>query len=342
VQPDPVLRPEGDDADGGLDQALRPRSFDEFVGQKALLDNLRVSIRAAQGRDEPLDHLLLSGLPGLGKTTLAHLVAKELSVECRATSGPALVRAADLAGILTNLAKGDLLFIDEIHRLPAPVEELLYSAMEDYAIDILIDQGPAARSVRVPLQRFTLAGATTREGMLSAPLRGRFGLLEKLDLYPVSEVEEIVRRSAGRLSVGIDEAAVTRVARVARGTPRVANRLVRRLRDFAQVSADGRITEPVAVDALKRLGIDDHGLCETDRRILVALHRAGGGPVGIKTIAVAVGEEPETVEDVYEPFLLVEGWLLRTPRGRRLTDRAAEWLAKSGPAGRAGQGSLFR
>jgi Holliday junction DNA helicase RuvB len=337
---DPVLSPEGDPTDGNLDQALRPRSFDEFVGQKALLENLRVYIRAAQGRGEPLDHVLLSGLPGLGKTTLANLIAKELGVECRSTSGPALVRPADLAGILTNLARGDLLFIDEVHRLPAAVEEFLYSAMEDFSIDILIDQGPSARSVRVPLQRFTLVGATTREGMLSAPLRGRFGLLEKLDLYPPEDIEEIVVRSTARLGVGIDEVARKRVARVARGTPRVANRLVKRLRDFAQVTAEGRITAAVGEDGLRRLRIDDHGLCETDRRILTALHRAGGGPVGLKTVAVAVGEDEMTIEDVYEPFLLTEGWLLRTPRGRRLTDRAAEFLGKRPKSG-SEQGSLF-
>ncbi len=341
MQPDPVLSPAGDDSDSSLDQALRPRSFDEFVGQRTLLDNLRVYIQAAQGRGEPLDHVLLSGLPGLGKTTLASLIARELGVECRTTSGPALVRPADLAGILTNVGRGELLFIDEIHRLPAAVEELLYSAMEDFAIDILIDQGPNARSVRVPLQHFTLVGATTREGMLSAPLRGRFGLLEKLDVYPPADIEEILRRSAARLGVGIDEAPLARVARVARGTPRVANRLIKRLRDFAQITAAGRITDEVGVDALRRLGIDDNGLCETDRRILTSLHRAGGGPVGLKTVAVAAGEDPETIEDVYEPFLLTEGWLMRTPRGRCLTERAAEWFAKNGGKSGTAQRSLF-
>ena len=341
MEPDPVLRPEGDDTDGGLDQALRPRSFDEFVGQRALLGNLRVSIQAAQGRGEPLDHVLLSGLPGLGMTTLANLIAREMGVECRTTSGPALVRPADLAGILTNVGRSDLLFIDEIHRLPAAVEELLYSAMEDFAIDIVIDQGPAARTVRVPLQRFTLVGATTREGMLSAPLRSRFGLLEKLDLYPADEIEEILRRSAARLAVAIDDSALARVAQVARGTPRIANRLIKRLRDFAQVADQTQIDRPLAEDALRRLGIDEHGLVETDRRILAALLRAGGGPVGLKTVAVAVGEDPETVEDVYEPFLLTEGWLLRTPRGRMLTERAAAYLEKRAPKSGPGQGRLF-
>ncbi len=341
MNPETVLSPTDDEQDGSLDQALRPRTFEEFVGQRALLDNLRVAIRAAQGRAEPLDHVLLSGLPGLGKTTLAHLIAREMGVECRSTSGPALVRPADLAGLLTNLGRGDLMFIDEIHRLPQPVEEYLYSAMEDFSIDIMIDQGPSARSVRVPLQRFTLVGATTREGMLSAPLRGRFGLLEKLDLYPAEDVAEVLRRSAVRLDVAIDEAAVVRVARVARGTPRVANRLVRRLRDFAQVGGEGRITERIAAESLRRLGIDDDGLVETDRRILVAIHRAGGGPVGLKTVAVAVGEDPETVEDVYEPFLLTEGWLLRTSRGRRLTDRAARWAEQRESRSGAGQRSLF-
>jgi Holliday junction DNA helicase RuvB len=338
VQEDPLLRPEGDESDGSLDQALRPRTFDEFVGQRGLLDNLRVAIRAAQARGEPLDHVLLSGLPGLGKTTLAHLIARELGVACRTTSGPALVRAADLAGVLTSIAHGEILFIDEIHRMSAAVEELLYSAMEDYSIDILIDTGPNARSVRVPLQHFTLVGATTREGMLTAPLRGRFGLLEKLDLYPAGDIESILRRSAARLNVGIDEEPLKRVARVARGTPRVANRLVKRLRDFAQVDAAGRITDAVGSDALRRLGIDEHGLCETDRRILVALLRAGG-PVGLKTVSVAVGEDPETIEDVYEPFLLTEGWILRTPRGRRLTDRAEAFVGRLDA--RQGQGSLF-
>ncbi len=323
---DQVLTPQGVDSDAGLDQALRPRNFVEFVGQRGLVENLSVYIQAARERGEPLDHLLLSGLPGLGKTTLANIVARELAVECRVTSGPALTRPGDLAGILTGLSRGDLLFIDEIHRLPAAVEEYLYAAMEDFSIDILIDQGPSARSVRVPLPRFTLVGATTREGLLSAPFRSRFGLLEKLDLYPPEDIAEIVRRSASRLSVAIDEDSVGSVSRVSRGTPRVANRLVKRLRDFAQVEGGGRISSDICENALRRLGIDEQGLVETDRRILRALHRAGASPVGLKTLAVAVGEEQETIEDVYEPFLITEGWLVRTPRGRTLTDRAFRWF----------------
>ncbi len=337
--PADFLQPDGVAGDEGLDVALRPRSFDEFVGQSALVDNLRVFIQAAQDRGEPLDHLLLSGLPGLGKTSLAHIIAREMGSACRATSGPALVRAVDLAGILTNLASGDLLFIDEIHRIPATVEEVLYSAMEDFEIDILIDQGPSARSVKVPLQRFTLVGATTREGQLSAAFRSRFGLMEKVRPYASPDLAAIVTRSAERLRVGVDAVAAQVLAERARGTPRIANRLVKRVRDFAQVEGEGHITEELAEQALRRLGIDENGFGETDRRLLLALHRAGR-PVGLKGLAVAVGEEEETVEEVYEPFLMTEGWMMRTPRGRSLTARGTEW-AQSEDGRAPAQGSLF-
>ena len=334
---EPVLDRTPDDSDRGLDQALRPRDLDEFVGQAALVANLRVAIQAARARGEPLDHVLLSGLPGLGKTTLAHILPREMGAALHVTSGPALARPGDLVGILTTLQAGDVLFIDEVHRLPATVEEHLYSAMEDYRVDIVIDSGPHGRSVPVTLQRFTLIGATTREGLLSAPFRSRFGFLEKLDLYPAADLERIIRRSSGHLGCVFDDAAVARVARVSRGTPRVANRLVKRLRDFAEVEGGGRVTAELGEKTLRRLGIDEHGLVETDRRILRALER-GGGPIGLKTIAVAVGEDEETVEDVYEPFLLTEGWMLRTPRGRRLTERAVTWLEKQK---RAGKDTLF-
>jgi Holliday junction DNA helicase RuvB len=331
VHSEPVLDRSPDDSDRGLDLALRPQSLDEFVGQPGLVANLRVAIQAARGRGEPLDHVLLSGLPGLGKTTLAHILAREMGSAVHVSSGPALARPGDLVGILTTLQPGDFLFIDEIHRLQPAVEEHLYSAMEDFRIDIVIDSGPHGRSVPVTVQRFTLVGATTREGMLSAPFRSRFGFLEKLELYPPSDLERIVRRSAAQLGCPFDDASVTAVARVSRGTPRVSNRLVKRLRDFAQVEGGGRVDAALAERVLRRLGIDEHGLVETDRKILEALQR-GGGPVGLKTIAVAVGEDEETVEDVYEPFLLTEGWILRTPRGRRLTEQAVRFLeARRGP-----------
>jgi Holliday junction DNA helicase RuvB len=336
---DPLLDPQGGGPDESLDHALRPRTFGEFVGQTALVENLRVYIEAARQRDEPLDHLLLSGLPGLGKTTLAHVVAREMGVACRVSSGPALVRPGDLAGILTNLARGDLLFIDEIHRLPPSVEEYLYSAMEDFAIDILIDQGPSARSVRVPLQQFTLVGATTREGQLSAPFRSRFGMTERLDPYPPSDLERIAQRTATRLEIGLAEEAADLIARRCRGTPRICNRFVKRLRDFAQVAETDGITLEVASTGLRRLGIDRFGFQEVDRRILQALHRAGAA-VGLKSIAVIVGEEIATVEDVYEPYLMTQGWVVRTPRGRRLTAQGQEW-AEQHLEPTQGDGGLF-
>jgi holliday junction DNA helicase RuvB len=336
VHAEPVLDRSPDDSEKGLDQALRPRNLDEFVGQTALVENLRVAIRAAEGRGEPLDHVLLSGLPGLGKTTLAYILARAMNAAIHVTSGPALAKPGDLAGLLSKLEAGEVLFVDEIHRLAAPVEEILYSAMEDGAVDVMIDAGMAARSVRFQLKPFTLVGATTREGLLSAPFRSRFGFLEKLDLYPTGDLEKIVRRTAAHLQCTIDDEAVRKVARVARGTPRIANRLVKRLRDFAQVEGKGTVTGALAESTLRRLGIDENGLVETDRRILQAISR-GGGAVGLKTIAVAVGEDEETVEDVYEPFLLTEGWITRTPRGRRLTERAVRWLE----SGKRGKDTLF-
>ncbi len=325
--------------DRGLDQALRPKSFAEFVGQRRLVENLGVYIAAAKQRGEPLDHILFSGLPGLGKTTLSWLIATEMGTEIRATSGPALARPRDLAGILTNLNAGDILFIDEIHRLPVTVEEYLYGAMEDFTLDIVLDQGPAARSIRIDLRRFTLVGATTREGQLSGPLRGRFGVNEKLELYPPEDLAEVLRRSARRIGVTLTDEAAEHVARHSRGTPRLANRFLKRIRDFAQVEAQNRITVDVARNGLARLGIDAFGLSPVDRKILATLLRAGGQAVGVKTIAVSVGEEEQTIEDVYEPFLIQESLILKTPRGRVATPRAAEVLPDL--AGGRGQGALF-
>ena len=304
----------GDDADG----PLRPRSFAEFVGQRRVVTNLTTWIEAARRRGGVLDHVLLSGGPGLGKTTLAHLLAEALGAQLKVTSGPALEKPGDLVGLLTGLEEGDVLFVDEIHRLSRTVEEYLYAGMEDRAVDVVIDAGPAARSVRLTLAPFTLVGATTREGLLSHPLRSRFGVVEKLEPYPENDIEQILLRSAGRLGCGLDADAAVMVSHRARGVPRVANRLLRRLRDVADLDNQGRITLEVVQRGLGMLGIDERGLEDTDRRILEVLQRLGGGPVGLKTIAVAIGEEEDTVEQVYEPYLIRLGLVIKTPRGREL------------------------
>src|SRR5438445_13042986 len=322
---------QGDDA--RFDSSLRPRSFDEVVGQTALLDNLKVFVKAAGARGEPLDHVLFCGPPGLGKTSLAHVISHELGAQIHVTSGPALERKGDLAGILTNLADGDVLFIDEIHRLNPAIEENLYPAMESWTFDIVIGDGAGARAIKLPLKRFTLIGATTRTGLLTGPLRDRFGIVNRLDYYPPGDLQEIVRRSAQKLEVRLDEGGAGEIARRARGTPRIANRLLRRVRDFAEVEGDGRVTRPVADRALQRLEVDAAGLDAMDRKILVSLiDKFGGGPVGLDTVATAVGEQPDTVEDVYEPFLMMEGYLVRTPRGRAATPRAYEHLGRKPPS----------
>ena len=301
------------------DAQLRPQSLDEFVGQTRLVENLRIALEAARLRSEPLDHVLLSGLPGLGKTTLCYLLARETGTHLTATSGPALSRPADLAGILTSLERGDLLFIDEIHRLPPAVEEYLYSAMEDFVIDVPIDQGVGARSVRLPLQPFTLVGATTREGRLTAPFRGRFGILEKLVPYPDADLITILQRTARILRITLEDPAAQMTASRSRGTPRVANRILRRIRDLAQVRGLASIAPAIAEEGLERLGIDALGLEETDRRILGVLYRAQGRPLGLKTIAASIGESEDSIEEVYEPHLLRLELIHKTSRGRELT-----------------------
>lgn len=315
-----------------FEKALRPLSFDDFSGQAKIIDNLKVFVGAAKQRTEPLDHVLLHGPPGLGKTTLSHIIANELGSSLKITSGPVLDKPSDLAGLLTNLEDHDVLFIDEIHRLNPIVEEYLYSAMEDYKIDIMLDTGPNARSVQIGLNPFTLIGATTRSGLLTAPLRARFGITARLEYYDAKLLTTIVGRSADILQTPIDQEAAYEIARRSRGTPRIANNLLRRTRDFAQMKGDGAITLEIAKMALKALDVDDHGLDEMDNRILATIiHKFKGGPVGLSTIATACGEEAETIEEVYEPFLIMEGLIKRTTRGRQATELAYKHLGVIAP-----------
>jgi Holliday junction DNA helicase RuvB len=326
--------------DAALELTLRPSLFSDFTGQPKVKERLEIALTAAQQRKESLDHILLSGPPGLGKTTIANILAKAMGGNLKSTSGPTIEKAADLAGLLTNLEEGDVLFIDEIHRLQKTIEEYLYPAMEDFKLDIIIDQGPNARSVRLNLPRFTLIGATTRSGLLSAPLLTRFGMRERLDYYCAADLDKIVLRSANLLNVEIEPSGAHEIARRSRGTPRISNNLLRRVRDYAQVRHDGRITAEVADKALAMLEIDENGLDEMDKRILEAIIvKFGGGPVGVNSLAVAVGEEPDTIEEVYEPYLIMEGYLNRTPQGRIATELSYKKLGLKATSG--GQPKLF-
>jgi holliday junction DNA helicase RuvB len=340
VKPVREVSPGAQEGDERLEQSLRPGTFDEYVGQEKIVENLRVYAKAAKARGDALDHVLLCGPPGLGKTSLAHILARELSVTLHVTSGPALVKKGDLAGLLTALAPRDILFIDEIHRLSPAVEEALYPAMEDYRFDLVLGAGIGAQTMEMKLERFTLIGATTRTGLLASPLRDRFPIQERLGYYGAPELKEIAVRAARKLGLPVDPAGAEELARRARGTPRITIRLLQRARDFAQVEGDGRLTKAIVDTTLRRLEVDEKGLDAMDRRILaVVLDAFGGGPVGIDAVAAAVGEEGDTLEDVYEPFLVREGYLARTPRGRVALPAAYEHLGRERPRGK--QGSLL-
>jgi Holliday junction DNA helicase RuvB len=329
-----VTTPEALPEETGADAALRPSRLDEFIGQAQVKSSLQIAIDAAKQRRETLDHTLFFGPPGLGKTTLAMLMAREMGVQLRTTSGPVLEKPGDLVGMLTSLGPGDMLFIDEIHRMKPALEEFLYPAMEDYRVDVRISEGPHAQTIPMSLERFTLIGATTRFGLLTPPMRARFGLVERLGFYPADELQQIVTRSAAILAIPIEETGAAEIARRSRGTPRVANRLLRRVRDYAQVKADGRITKAVAAAALARLNVDEFGLDDMDTRILTTIiEKFGGGPVGLGTVAVAVGEDAGTLQEVYEPYLIQQGFLERTPRGRCATALAYRRFGLTPPAG---------
>jgi len=340
--PDRVISPAVNADEATLERSLRPRVLDEYIGQERVVENLRVFLEAAKARSEPLDHTLLYGPPGLGKTTLANVIAAEMGVSIKTTSGPVIERPGDLAAILTNLRQGDILFVDEVHRLSHVVEEVLYPAMEDFALDIVIGKGPAARSIRLNLPHFTLIGATTRIALMTSPLRDRFGVMYRLDFYSLEAMREIVSRSAAILDVAIDEAGCHEIASRSRGTPRVANRLLKRVRDYAQVRGDGAITAKVAREALAMLEVDDLGLDSSDRRVLrTVIEKFDGGPVGLDTIAAALSEDADTIMDVYEPYLLQLGFLDRTARGRVATRRAYEHLGVPDNREQNAQASLF-
>lgn len=337
-----VITPDKIDEDLDIELSLRPQRLDDFVGQERLKENLAVFIQAAKERQEALDHVLLYGPPGLGKTTLANIISRELTAQITTTSGPVLEKAGDLAGVLTNLQSRDVLFVDEIHRTNTVVEEYLYSAMEDFYLDIMIDKGPNARSIKLNLNPFTLVGATTRAGLLTSPLRARFGVVLRLNYYEAEDLFHIVKRSAKILNIEIDDDGAIEIAKRSRGTPRVANRLLRRIRDFAQVTADNRINKTVAEKALEKLEVDSRGFDEMDKRILLTIiEKFSGGPVGVNTIAVAVSEESNTIEELYEPFLIQQGYLKRTPRGREVTRLAYEHFNMTFPGEKKNQGDLF-